>query len=99
MRVHPRDNEAVNETWISDRDRFSYEGLNSDDPADRADDSRPAPTSRPLMTGSSLRWRASSSSLRERPAATCRARWPVCAALSMPARSEQTIRPACWRAI
>jgi NADH-quinone oxidoreductase subunit G len=30
MRVHPRDNEPVNETWISDRDRFSYEGLNSD---------------------------------------------------------------------
>ena len=30
MRVHPRDNEAVNETWISDRDRFGYEGLNSD---------------------------------------------------------------------
>ncbi|MEY6431402.1 NADH-quinone oxidoreductase subunit NuoG [Thioalkalicoccus limnaeus] len=31
IRVHPRDNEAVNETWISDRDRFSYEGLNSAD--------------------------------------------------------------------
>jgi NADH-quinone oxidoreductase subunit G len=31
MRVHPKDNEAVNETWISDRDRFSYQGLNSDD--------------------------------------------------------------------
>jgi len=31
MRVHPRDNEAVNETWISDRDRFSYEGLGSED--------------------------------------------------------------------
>jgi len=31
MRVHPRDNEAVNETWISDRDRFSYCGLNGDD--------------------------------------------------------------------
>jgi NADH-quinone oxidoreductase subunit G len=30
MRVHPRDNEPVNETWISDRDRFSYEGLNGD---------------------------------------------------------------------
>ena len=30
MRVHPRDNEAVNECWISDRDRFSYQGLNSD---------------------------------------------------------------------
>ncbi len=31
MRVVPRDNEAVNETWISDRDRFSYEGLYSED--------------------------------------------------------------------
>jgi NADH-quinone oxidoreductase subunit G len=31
MRVHPRDNEAVNETWISDRDRFSYAGLNAAD--------------------------------------------------------------------
>jgi NADH-quinone oxidoreductase subunit G len=31
MRVVPKDNEAVNETWISDRDRFSYEGLYSDD--------------------------------------------------------------------
>ncbi len=31
MRVHPRENEAVNECWISDRDRFSYEGLASDD--------------------------------------------------------------------
>ena len=27
-RVVARDNESVNETWISDRDRFSYEGLN-----------------------------------------------------------------------
>ena len=27
MRVVPRSNEAVNETWISDRDRFSYEGV------------------------------------------------------------------------
>ncbi|MGB8144913.1 MAG: NADH-quinone oxidoreductase subunit NuoG [Chromatiaceae bacterium] len=31
MRVHPRDNEAINETWISDRDRFSYEGLYTED--------------------------------------------------------------------
>jgi len=31
MRVHPRDNESVNECWISDRDRFSYEGLYSED--------------------------------------------------------------------
>ncbi|MEO8005282.1 MAG: NADH-quinone oxidoreductase subunit NuoG [Betaproteobacteria bacterium] len=29
MRVLPLENEAVNECWISDRDRFSYEGLNS----------------------------------------------------------------------
>lgn len=28
-RVVPRDNEAVNECWISDRDRFSYEGVYS----------------------------------------------------------------------
>ncbi|MFT7235100.1 MAG: NADH-quinone oxidoreductase subunit G [Methylophagaceae bacterium] len=27
MRVVPRENEALNETWISDRDRFSYLGL------------------------------------------------------------------------
>jgi NADH-quinone oxidoreductase subunit G len=31
MRVLPRDNEAVNECWISDRDRFSYEGLYAKD--------------------------------------------------------------------
>jgi NADH-quinone oxidoreductase subunit G len=30
MRVVPLENEAVNECWISDRDRFSYEGLGSD---------------------------------------------------------------------
>ncbi len=29
-RVVPRENEAVNEVWISDRDRFSYQGLNSE---------------------------------------------------------------------
>jgi NADH-quinone oxidoreductase subunit G len=31
MRVVPLENEDVNECWISDRDRFSYEALNSDD--------------------------------------------------------------------
>ncbi len=31
MRVVPLENEAVNECWLSDKDRFSYEGLNSDD--------------------------------------------------------------------
>jgi len=31
MRVVPLENESVNECWLSDKDRFSYEGLNSDD--------------------------------------------------------------------
>jgi NADH-quinone oxidoreductase subunit G len=31
MRVVPRENEEINEVWLSDRDRFSYEGLYSDD--------------------------------------------------------------------
>ncbi|MGH8639324.1 MAG: NADH-quinone oxidoreductase subunit NuoG, partial [Burkholderiales bacterium] len=30
MRVLPRENEAVNECWLSDKDRFAYEGLNSE---------------------------------------------------------------------
>ncbi|WP_314971862.1 NADH-quinone oxidoreductase subunit NuoG [Comamonas testosteroni] len=31
MRVVPFENEEVNECWIADRDRFSYEALNSDE--------------------------------------------------------------------
>jgi NADH-quinone oxidoreductase subunit G len=31
MRVLPLENEAVNECWLSDKDRFSYEGVNSPD--------------------------------------------------------------------
>ncbi len=31
VRVVPRENEAINEVWISDRDRFSYEGIDSAD--------------------------------------------------------------------
>ena len=31
LRVLPLENEEVNECWISDRDRFSYEGLNAPD--------------------------------------------------------------------
>ena len=30
MRVLPLENEAVNECWLSDKDRFAYEGLNSE---------------------------------------------------------------------
>ncbi|WP_028490383.1 NADH-quinone oxidoreductase subunit NuoG [Thiothrix lacustris] len=31
VRAVPRDNEAINECWISDRDRFSYQGIRSAD--------------------------------------------------------------------
>jgi NADH-quinone oxidoreductase subunit G len=31
MRVLPLENDAVNECWISDKDRFAYEGLNSEE--------------------------------------------------------------------
>jgi len=31
MRVVPLENEAINECWIADRDRFSYEALNGED--------------------------------------------------------------------
>ena len=30
-RIVPREQESINETWISDRDRFSYEGIYADD--------------------------------------------------------------------
>lgn len=31
IRIVPNENEAINEVWISDRDRFSYEGADTDD--------------------------------------------------------------------
>ncbi|WMW82168.1 NADH-quinone oxidoreductase subunit NuoG [Undibacterium cyanobacteriorum] len=31
MRVVPLENDAINECWISDKDRFAYEGLNTED--------------------------------------------------------------------
>ena len=31
MRIVPKDNEEINESWLSDRDRFSYEALNSEE--------------------------------------------------------------------
>jgi NADH-quinone oxidoreductase subunit G len=34
-RIVPRDNDAINETWLSDRDRFSYEGIYSNDRLDQ----------------------------------------------------------------
>jgi len=35
LRTVPRDNEAVNECWLSDRDRYSHEGLHAADRATR----------------------------------------------------------------
>ena len=35
MRAVPRDNEAINESWLSDRDRWGFMGLKSDDRAIR----------------------------------------------------------------
>ncbi len=48
MRVVPFENEAVNECWISDRDRFSYEGLS----ADRLDE--------PMMKDADGNWKVAS---------------------------------------
>ena len=45
MRVAPRENESINETWISDRDRFSYEGIYSDDRL-----------AKPLLNGAEVEW-------------------------------------------
>ncbi len=46
MRVVPRQNDAINECWISDRDRFSYEGIYS---ADRL--------TKPMVRGADGAWR------------------------------------------
>lgn len=35
MRAVPKENESINETWLSDRDRFSYLGINSTARADQ----------------------------------------------------------------
>ena len=49
LRVVPFDNEEVNECWISDRDRFSYEGLYTEDRL-----------TRPMVRGDDGQWREAS---------------------------------------
>ena len=49
MRVVPFENEDINECWISDRDRFSYEGLHSEDRL-----------AHPMVKGSDGQWREAS---------------------------------------
>jgi NADH-quinone oxidoreductase subunit G len=46
MRMVPRSNEAINECWISDRDRFSYEGIYSTDRLEK-----------PMLRGANGAWR------------------------------------------
>ncbi|MGE4370536.1 MAG: NADH-quinone oxidoreductase subunit NuoG [Burkholderiaceae bacterium] len=49
MRVVPFENEEVNECWLSDRDRFAYEGLYSDDRL-----------AHPMIKGNDGQWREAS---------------------------------------
>ena len=51
MRVLPLENEAINECWLSDKDRFSYDGLNSARPP-AAPDGEAATASGRRSTGS-----------------------------------------------
>jgi NADH-quinone oxidoreductase subunit G len=50
MRAVPRDNDAVNECWLSDRDRYSHQGLYAEDRATR-------PMIRAASTGDDGDWR------------------------------------------
>ena len=75
MRVVPFEDEAVNECWISDRDRFSYEGLNSEDRL-----------SAPMIRAPTASGRKPPGPTRSRPwPKACRA----CATASAPARSAR----------
>ncbi|WP_101926825.1 MULTISPECIES: NADH-quinone oxidoreductase subunit NuoG [Luteimonas] len=53
MRAVPRDNEAVNECWLSDRDRWSHQGLSAEDRALR-------PMVKDNASGSDDGWREAS---------------------------------------
>ncbi|MEN1928312.1 NADH-quinone oxidoreductase subunit NuoG [Luteimonas sp. MJ250] len=53
MRTVPRDNEAVNECWLSDRDRYSHQGLYAEDRAMR-------PLLRVASNGDDADWREAS---------------------------------------
>ena len=63
-RVVPRENEAINEIWIADRDRFSYEGIYSDDRLLRPRVRRGSEWSKPSGRARSCRWRKGCASAR-----------------------------------
>ena len=69
MRVVPRPNEAINETWIADRDRFSYEGIYSDDRLRAPHDARRAARGRRVDWEAALEAAATSCGTRSRTAA------------------------------
>ena len=68
MRVLPLENEAINECWLSDKDRFSYEGLNSRRAPDPPDDQ-----ARRQVGGGRVAHRAGGG--RARPQACARGAW------------------------
>ena len=87
LRTVPRDNEAVNECWLSDRDRYSHQGLYADDRAVKPLVSRTARTG--AKRRGTKRWR--------RPRRSCATTAPTTSACSC-IRRPRTRRARCSRA-
>ena len=87
LRTVPRDNEAVNECWLSDRDRYSHQGLYADDRAMQPDAARRRQLARSRL-GRSAGRDAAELIRRDRRGATW-ACWPI--------RRRRTKRASCWR--
>ena len=92
MRVVPRTNEAINETWIADRDRYSYEGVYSADRLEAPHGARKAGEWKRVTWEEALEAAARGLKARRRGA---RRRWP---ALSATRRRALSARPADARA-
>ncbi len=90
MRVVPRENEAINEIWIADRDRFSYEGIYSRGPPAAA---HGAPR---RASGSRADWESALHERRRGPAGRARQTWACWPAA--PARSRSCISRSASRA-
>ena len=89
MRVVPRENESINETWIADRDRFSYEGIYAEDRLKQPMVRRGSEWL-PSRLGDRAAWRSPRGS---RPG---RRTWACSPAA--PRRSRSCISPSAWRA-
>ena len=88
LRTVPRDNEAVNECWLSDRDRYSHQGLYAADRATR-------PLVQATATGSGARRRGTKRW--PRPRRSCATTAPTSSACWC-IRRPRTRRARCWRA-